>query len=1139
MRSPIRESFIRGLFCLVLFALSLLSFNSTFAQAFSQSIKFSNISIKDGLSQSSPNCIFQDSRGFIWIGTEDGLNKYDGFTFNVFRPVQHDPNSISNPRILAISEDKAGNLWIGTNGGGLNKYNRHTNKFTTYLPGSKDSPGLSGGVVHSIVATPDDELWAGTDNGLSLMNLKTGAFADLNKAYAKLASLSGTQVKCLAYSNKTLWIGTNQGLYRLNLINGSLDQYVHDPVNELSIPDNHITSLLISKAGLLLVGTETSLCITDQHLGLFDRPLSGTYKMNAGRISNIKALLEDESGDIWIATFGNGLFIWSPKGGNIENLKYDHNNPYSLRNNEVLSLYRDFSGIIWVGSNGLDVYNPKKEKFTLYDYVPYSNDKLIFRNIHPIYLDDYEVLWIGSKTDGLHILDRTNRTYKRLVHQEGVNNGLSSSKIRAIREYPAGILWIGTEDQGLDKIYLNESRNPVRFEHYLHEEGNPNSLTSNKIYAFHVDQQGRLWIGTDNGLTIMDIESETFRQVLPDTVNPKNLNNNTVYSIFGDKAGNIWLATDLGINKYNSETDDFAHYMHHEKDANTVIHNEILCFYEDRQGKIWIGTYGKGLDQLDPKTGQFRHFSDITQLSTAVVYGILEDDDYNLWLSTNNGILKFRPERGTLKKFSIEDGLQSNEFNGTSYFKSRDGEMFFGGQYGLNSFYPRSILIDSIAPRIVLTDFQVHNLSVIPGEDSPLQTHISEAREITIRHRQNNFTLYFSALHFANPALNRYKYKLEGFDREWIDAGNRRFVSYTNLPYKTYIFRVIASNSDGIWNNKGLDVKIRVKPPFWRTVWFYILTSLLIAGALALLIRERIKNAQQQKQIIEDKFKESSKELEGAQIQMETQRAEIVIQKRELLQREKDQENLIWFNQGLGLFSDLISANRINLQELCKEVIEKLVEYVEAQQGGVFLRNDEDEKNPFLELVASYAFSESRNRAVFNIGEGYVGTCFSDKEFIEVDNLPDSYSELSSGLGKVCVKHLVLAPLKVNDQCIGVVELGSFKKIKGYKVSFIEKLMETFASTISTEQANSKLKKLIEQSRQQALVLKENEEKLRQNLEEMMATQEESAQREDELIKMAEESATREEMLTQEIETLRSRIEELTGQPIENQSSSL
>lgn len=861
--------------------------------------------------------------------------------------------------------------------------------------------------------------------------------------------------------------------------------------------------------------------------------------MNAGRVLNIKAMLEDESGDIWIATFGNGLFVWSPKGGAIENLTYDHNNPYSLRNNEVLSLYRDFSGIIWVGSNGLDVYNPKKEKFTLYDYVPYSNDKLIFRNIHPIYLDNYEVLWIGSKTDGLHILDRTNKTYTRLVHQEGVSNGLSSSKIRALREYPEGILWVGTEDQGLNKIYLDGNRKPVRYENYKHEEENPNSITSNKIYAFHVDQQGRLWIGTDNGLTIMDIESETFRQVLPDTVNSKSLNNNTVYSIFGDKAGNIWLATDMGINKYNAETDDFTHYMHNEKDAKTVIHNEILCFYEDRQGKIWVGTYGKGLDQLDPKTGEFRHFSEITQLSTAVVYGILEDDDHNLWLSTNSGILKFKPERGTIKKFSIEDGLQSNEFNGTSYFKSKDGEMFFGGQYGLNSFYPRDILVDTVAPRIVLTDFQVHNLSVTPGEDSPLQTHISEAREITIRHRQNNFTLYFAALHFANPALNRYKYKLEGFDREWIDAGNRRFVSYTNLPFKTYTFRVIASNSDGIWNNKGLDVKIRVKPPFWRTLWFYILAGLLIAGALALLIRERIQNAQRQKLLIEEKLKESSKELDSARIQMENQHSEIVIQKRELLQREKDQENLVWFNQGIGLFSDLISANRTNLPELCKDVIEKLVEYVEAQQGGVFLLNDEDEKNPFLELVASYAFSESRSKAHFNIGEGYVGTSFGDKEFIEVDNLPDSYSELSSGLGKVSIRHLVLAPLMVNEQCIGVVELGSFKKIKGYKVSFIEKLMESFASTISTGQANSKLKLLIDQSNQQAQVLKENEEKLRQNLEKMMATQEEAAQREDELINMSEQAATREEMLNQEIETLRSRIEELTGQPIENQSSSL
>jgi len=267
------------------------------------------------------------------------------------------------------------------------------------------------------------------------------------------------------------------------------------------------------------------------------------------------------------------------------------------------------------------------------------------------------------------------------------------------------------------------------------------------------------------------LNRKTFTQYLPDKSNPNSLSNTTVYAIYSDRTGNIWLATDLGINKYDPVSGGFIHYLHNEADANSVIHNEILSFYEDTKQNLWIGTYGKGIDKFNPINNKFTHFADIEQLSTAVVYGILEDENGNLWLSTNNGIIKFREESGEINQFSIEDGLQSNEFNGTSFFKSTSGEMFFGGQYGFNSFFPKDVNVDSVQPKIILSDLLVQNKSVIPGEDSPISGHISEIKEIILNYRQNNFTLYFSALHFANPELNHYKYKLEGFDSDWIDVG--------------------------------------------------------------------------------------------------------------------------------------------------------------------------------------------------------------------------------------------------------------------------------------------------------------------------------------------------------------------------------
>ncbi|RPJ69622.1 MAG: GAF domain-containing protein, partial [Alphaproteobacteria bacterium] len=528
------------------------------------------------------------------------------------------------------------------------------------------------------------------------------------------------------------------------------------------------------------------------------------------------------------------------------------------------------------------------------------------------------------------------------------------------------------------------------------------------------------------------------------------------------------LATDMGINLYDSSVDGFKHFIHDEKNENSVIHNEILCFHEDANGKLWIGTYGKGFDKLDPVKKTFTHFSDISDVTTAVIYGILEDTHGYLWMSTNNGILKFNEKTLEVKKFSIEDGLQSNEFNGTSYFINNTGEMFFGGQFGFNSFYPNEVQVDTITPKIIFSDLLVHNVSVIPGESSPLNSHIAEAKEILLNHKQNNFTLYFSALHFANSERNSYRYKLEGFDKDWIDAGNKRFVTYTNLPYKTYKFTVMASNSDGIWNTNGISIRVKITPPIWATIWFRIMMGLLVTGGLIYIVRRRLTRDERHKRIIEEKLNASSKELEEARHKLEQQHSEIIIQKRELVAREKDQENLLWFNEGLGKFSDLISRNRENLSMLCKEFIENLSEYVEAQQGGIFLFNDEDETDPHLELVASYVFTASRTNQRFKSGEGYVGTCYRDKKFIEIDNLSENYSELSSGLGSMHIKYLVLAPLMVNDDCIGVVELGSFKKIRGYRIALIEKLVEIISSTIFTDQANTRLKKLIEQSTKQA-----------------------------------------------------------------------
>jgi len=362
MTNPSEKPF-RSIICMLV--LSLLSQLFAFGQSAVQNLKFTNISIKDGLSQSSPNCIFQDNRGLIWIGTEDGLNKYDGYSFTVYKPRLNDPNSISNSRILSIAEDHSGNLWIGTNGGGLNKYARKEDKFYNLMAGD-DS--LAGNIIYSVLPFGAHELWIGSDKGLELLNIETGIYSNVENEYTALQSLTGIPIYALLSDDQILWIGTAKGLYSFNTLDKSLQHYENLSENQPK-KDEAITALLIDKHQNVIIGSQSGLSLLDQGTGNITHIRLPNHNNIEG--NSVKALLEDREGNIWIATFGNGLFVGSVEAGLFENYLYDHLNPYSIRNNEVLSPFIDFSGLIWIGTNGIDIYNPLKEKFVLYDYVPY------------------------------------------------------------------------------------------------------------------------------------------------------------------------------------------------------------------------------------------------------------------------------------------------------------------------------------------------------------------------------------------------------------------------------------------------------------------------------------------------------------------------------------------------------------------------------------------------------------------------------------------------------------------------------------------------------------------------------------------------------------------------------------------------
>ena len=1089
-------------------------------------IKFENISFKDGLSQSSPNCIIQDSRGLLWIGTEDGLNKYDGYTFTIYKPDPDNPKSISNIRIKCLLEDASGNIWIGTNGSGIDLYDRKQDCFIRHGLPDKNSP--QSGVITCMTKPDKKNLWIGTNVGLFKYDIVKNSFKSFKRDSMNENTISNDFITCMnPDKDGYVWIGTEYGLNRMNVNKEVFTKYFHDKENPNTLSDNSVKVIFKDSKSALWIGTNNGLNLYDKDNDLIEPIISYKQENLAVVDFPITAISEDNNGDLWIATNGGGIDIYYKETGKFQTLRYDHKNPYSLSNNDVLSLYEDRSGIMWVGANGLDKYNPGKDKFVLYDYVPFTSENMVYRHIHSIYEDSYRVLWIASKSDGIHILNRTKRQSSKLVHNNSDLNCISSNKVRIIREYPENTLWVGTEDAGLNRITLNNKREPAIFKYYKYNSKDSNSISSNTVYSIYFDNEGQVWIGTDNGISKLSPETGRIKRYIPDPNDPASLNNNIAYYIYGDSKENIWVATDNGLNLYDRETDGFKHFVHQPGNPRSLSSNELLTVVEDRKGILWIGTYAHGINRLDTETGEVERFSDIENLRTAVIYGILKDNAGNLWLSTNNGILEFNHKKKTVRQFSIDDGLQSNEFNGGAYFESYTGEMFFGGQYGFNSFYPGKVKIDTVAPIIILTDLKVNNKPVKPGRNSPIKQHISEVKELVFDYSENNFMLTFAALHYGNTSQNKYQYKLEGFDKEWINAGSQRFVSYTRLPYKTFVLRIIASNSDGYWNNEGLSIKIRIKPPFWATLWFRFLAILFVIAIILIIIRNRLNFEQNQKKRLEKEIEESRNELDIAQQQLEKQKEEITVQRQEIRLREKEQQDIMWYNEGLSIFSDIMSKNRGDTRTMLQKTITRLVSYLEAEQGGIYVLNDDNEDEIYLDLIVSYAYPVERLNCRFLSGEGYVGTCFNEGKVIEINNLERSYTSIKSGLGQDFPKYLALVPVKIDEIEVGVIELASFKKLKGYKVAFVQKVSESLASMISSEKSSEKMMRLVEQSRIQAEELAEQEEEMRQNLEEMVATQEESSRREEDLIKQAEEFASHEILLQEEIETLKAENEEL------------
>lgn len=832
---------------------------------------FRRLTVGDGLSQSWVRAIHQDRTGFLWFGTGEGLNRYDGAVFTAYYRQSRDPHSLVSSAIQSIFEDSRGNLWIGTEEG-LNRYDRALDRFNR-------SSRWPGGFISGIAGDRDGRLIvASRDLGIFLFDPETDSVRSWIRGIHEAGLYEDRIIHAILMDRAgMLWVGTDQGLDRLDAEGRDVLRFGKGPAGKNGLSDDDIRSLLQDKAGRIWVGTANGgLNLLTGEPGRSGRVRVTRFIHEPGRPSGIGpgsvlALLEDRSGTLWIGLENGGLDRVSLGSMPDPDAVFRHSrsnpaDPSGLSGNSIHSLCQDHEGGVWAGTfgSGVNYTHPLMKKFSHVRQIPGSQNSLNSNLVNAL-LEEGPILWIGTE-GGLTRHDRVRGTFRHFVHDPADPKSIGSDAVWKLFRDSRGDLWIGTWGGGLNRF----ERASGSFTRYRHDPRDAASISGDRIFGMTEARDGALWVGTmGEGLNRMDPRSRTFTRYRHDSRNPAGLANDYVSTLLTDSKGRIWIATAATVDVLDPATGVFRHYRRDDDRPRSLSANYATVFFEDSRKNLWIGT-PEGLNVYNPATDDFDRYDTDSGLPNNQVKGILEDSAGNLWISTNRGITRFtagtkRPEKPVFVHYDAGDGLQGNEFIKRSCWRSPDGRMYFGGGNGYNYFNPDSLKENPFIPPVVLTGFSLFNRPVRPGTgDSPLRSAIGVTDGIVLGHRQSVMAFEFAGLSYLMPSKNRFAYRMEGFDPDWIEAGTARSATYTNLHPGRYTFRVRGSNNDGLWNEQGASIRIRIRPPFWGTAWFRLA---FLAGLGALLFatqRMRTNRIRKQNRELERGIRERTAELEAS-----------------------------------------------------------------------------------------------------------------------------------------------------------------------------------------------------------------------------------------------------------------------------------
>ncbi len=847
-------------------------------------LRFAQVYVEQKGANSNILCIFQDSKGFMWLGTTDGLSKYDGYKFITYKHIANDSTSIINNQVNAIAEDSEGNLWIGTKSG-LSKYKYAEEKFANII---LDSQNQSINRIQSLAIDNYGYVWLGTDGG-GLMrfnpidNRLSRFLYKLNdpreNAHLKIRKISIDKLG-------NLWLATGYGLFSLDIkkqnqgADIAFTHYVHNPSDEYSLISNDLTSVLADQAGDIWVSTSNGEL--NKLVFSTKKILRKPYQVEEKSpllFPNITSLCQSKDGIVWFGGYGAGLNSILMANGKLIRYLSNKNELFSISSNDITAIYEDQTGILWIATSGggLHKLDRKASKFEVY----YTRDESKANapnpnNVKAVWEDRRGNVWIGTANNGLNCYNPITKEYTLFKNEPNNPNSLSDNRINVLYEDKFGTLWVGTNGGGLNSLTFQDKQ--VKIIRYPYREGSSNSLPHDIVTDLTADADGNLWIATTDGLAKFKQQDNIFTIYKRDIKFPNTLSSNSLRCIRFAPSGDLWIGTDGGgLNQMKVQNAFFEEFRYNYLKQGSLPDDRIASLYIDKFGKIWVGTMGGDLNLLEPPKKEFKNFAALHGINS-VVHGIIEDDSNQFWLSGYNGLFIFDViEQKVTRYYDINDGLPASEFNVGAYHKGRSGKFYFGSLNGMVAFYPNQLEDSKVIPPIVITDFKIANTSIKLDKENPFfKKNINLVEEIMLVDNHFSFSLEFAALDYSAPQRIKYKYKLEaeGEDNSpWIltDASNR-IATYTNLPHGEYIFTVMATNSDGVWSSKSKSIKIYVKLPFWKTWWAKILLSLLILAILLIFYQYRIHTIKKDKQKLEQQVAERTEKISQQKNEIEHQK---------------------------------------------------------------------------------------------------------------------------------------------------------------------------------------------------------------------------------------------------------------------------